>query len=196
MKIKYVFLIIIVILGLQGLMMINADYTPHYTKLGSERSFFPDKSNYISTDDPNFNNENLQGAHTLVFFGYTNCPDYCPDTLMKIRQIFRKLENAKIRKDIRMLFISVDTSDDIAKIKKYVEYFDTRFVGIAPKDAELKELTKRVGVYYKEISSENNVKFFDHTSAIFLVNEHSKLIGLYTSPVDANNIFEDIVNDY
>ena len=196
MRIKYVFVLIIIILGIQGLINLNTAYTPHYTKLSTEQAFFPDESNYISTNNTNFNNESLNGAYTLAFFGYTNCPDYCPDTLMKIRQVFKKLEYAKNKKDINMLFISIDTSDDVTKIKKYVEYFDKSFVGIATRDTELKELTKRVGVYYKEISMDGDVKFFDHTSAIFITNKNANLIGLYTPPVNINNIFEDIVNSF
>ena len=196
MNIKYIFLLIITILGLQGLIMFNTEYTPHYTKLSTERSFFPENSNYVSTGNSSFSNEDLKGAHTLIFFGYTNCPDYCPDTLMKIRQVFKKLENNGIERDIRMLFISVDTSDDLLKIKKYVEYFDSSFQGLATKDSELKELAKRVGVYYKEISMDGSVKFFDHTSAIFITNKNANLIGLYTPPVNIDNIFEDIVNSF
>tara|TARA_B100000886_G_scaffold275898_1_gene199847 strand:+ start:16820 stop:17353 length:534 start_codon:yes stop_codon:yes gene_type:complete len=176
--------------------MFNTEYTPHYTKLSTERSFFPENSDYVSTGNSSFSNEDLKGAHTLIFFGYTNCPDYCPDTLMKIRQVFKKLENNGIERDIRMLFISVDTSDDLLKIKKYVEYFDSSFQGLATKDSELKELAKRVGVYYKEISMDGSVKFFDHTSAIFITNKNANLIGLYTPPVNINNIFEDIVNSF
>ena len=196
MKIKYVFLIIIIILGIQGIIILNSNYIPHYTKLTTEQSFFPEKSNYLSTDNAKFNNESLKGVYTLAFFGYTNCPDYCPDTLMKIRQVFKKLENTKSRDNINMLFISVDTSDDVTKIKKYVEYFDSSFVGIATRDMELKELTKRVGVYYKEISTNDDIKFFDHTSAIFVINKESKLIGLYTPPVEISNIYEDIINSF
>ena len=59
MKIKYVFLLIIIILGIQGLIMHNSDYIPNYTKLSTERTFFPEDSNYIATNNPNFNNENL-----------------------------------------------------------------------------------------------------------------------------------------
>ena len=196
MKIRYVFLTIIIILGLQGLIILNSNYIPHYTELSTEQSFFPEKTNYESTNNPNFNNNSLKGKYTLAFFGYTNCPDYCPDTLMKIRQVFKKLEKTKNRKDINMLFISVDVSDDVTKIKKYVEYFDTSFVGIATRDIELNELTKRVGVYYKEIPANNDVKFFDHTSAIFVINKESNLIGLYTPPVEINNIYDDIVNSF
>ena len=54
MKIKYVFLLIIIILGIQGLINLNTAYTPHYTKLSTEQAFFPDESNYISTNNTNF----------------------------------------------------------------------------------------------------------------------------------------------
>ena len=66
MKIRYVFLLIIIILGLQGLIILNSNYIPHYTELSTEQSFFPEKTNYESTINPNFNNNSLKGKYTLA----------------------------------------------------------------------------------------------------------------------------------
>ena len=77
--------------------------------------------------------------------------------------------------------------------KKYVEYFDPSFVGIKLDDGDLEKITKRVGVYYKKISTQDGVNFFDHTGAIFVINKSSKIIGLYTPPITIDLMKEDIL---
>ena len=193
MKLKYFFALILVILIAQGLLSIKSSYSPHYTNLNSEQLFFPENTEYKSTDNDNFGNDNLKGAYTLIFFGYTNCPDYCPDTLVKVRKLFKNLEDRNINKNINLLFISVDTKDKASKIKKYVEYFDKDFIGIETNSENLELLAKRVGVYYKKISNDGSIDFYDHTGAIFITDKKSKLIGIYTPPIDINNILEDII---
>tara|TARA_B100000700_G_C14748001_1_gene716140 strand:+ start:163 stop:753 length:591 start_codon:yes stop_codon:yes gene_type:complete len=193
MKLKYFFALILVILIAQGLLSINSSYSPHYTNLNSGQPFFPDNAKYKSTNSDHFGNDNLKGVYTLIFFGYTNCPDYCPDTLVKVRKLFKSIEDKKINKNVNLLFISVDTKDKVSKIKKYVEYFDKSFVGIETNSKNLELLSKRVGVYYKKISNEGSIDFYDHTGAIFLTDKESKLIGIYTPPIDINNILEDVI---
>ncbi len=196
MNIKYIFAIFLVILLTQGILNISDDYNPHYTSLNATQDFFSEDSKFISTKSDSFSNNDLKGAYTLIFFGYTNCPDYCPDTLMKIRILFKKLEEQNVKKNIRMLFISVDTKDKVDKIKKYVEYFDENFVGLETDEANLTKLSKRVGVYYKKIQGNSSVDFYDHTGAIFVTNEDSKLVALYTPPIDINKILEDILEAF
>jgi len=196
MKIKYIITIFLVILLAQGILIINDDYTPHYTPLNATQSFFSENSEFISTKSDSFGNNDLKGAYTLIFFGYTNCPDYCPDTLMKIRSLFKKLEEQNVKKNIRMLFISVDTKDKVDKIKKYVEYFDDDFIGLETDKSNLAKLSKRVGVYYKKIQGDSSIDFYDHTGAIFVTNEDSKLVALYTPPIDINKILEDVLKTF
>ena len=115
---------------------------------------------------------------------------------MKIRSLFKKLEEQNVKKNIRMLFISVDTKDKVDKIKKYVEYFDDDFIGLETDKSNLAELSKRVGVYYKKIQSDTSIDFYDHTGAIFVTNEDSKLVALYTPPIDINKILEDVLKTF
>ena len=196
MNIKYIITIFLVILLAQGILIINDDYTPHYTPLNATQNFFSENSEFISTKSDSFGNNDLKGAYTLIFFGYTNCPDYCPDTLMKIRSLFKKLEEQNVKKNIRMLFISVDTKDKVDKIKKYVEYFDDDFIGLETDKSNLAKLSKRVGVYYKKIQGDSSIDFYDHTGAIFVTNEDSKLVALYTPPIEINQILEDVLKTF
>ena len=190
---RYILYTGLFVLIMLGVLMDNDAYNPKYTEINSKNMFFEEGFVLKSTKNIEYSNDSLKNYHTFIFFGYTNCPDFCPDTLAKIHRLFNELRNEKIKKNIRMLFVSVDTKDSLNKVKRYVEYFDNEFIGISMNKEKLDQLTKRVGVYYKKISSDGNIDFYDHTGAIFLINKQAKLIGLYTPPILIKEIKEDIV---
>ena len=71
-----------------------------------------------------FNLASMQGRWHLLFFGFTNCPDICPDTLQKMGDVLRQIEDEKQRERLRMTFVSVDPDrDDLERMKAYVTYF-------------------------------------------------------------------------
>jgi len=160
----------------------------NYTKLYSENMFLDENVQIKSTKSQNFNNQSLKGKITVVFFGYTSCPDFCPDTLAKANKIFNKLQN----KDIQLLFISIDPKDGLDKIKTYVEYFNNDFIGLSINDDNVKKLIEKSGVYAKKVSSTGSIDFYDHTGAVFLINKKSKLFGLYTPPIEDELIITDL----
>jgi protein SCO1 len=160
----------------------------NYTKLYSENMFLDENVQVKSTKSQNFNNQSLKGKITVVFFGYTSCPDFCPDTLAKANKIFNKLQN----KDIQLLFISIDPKDGLDKIKTYVEYFNNDFIGLSINDDNVKKLVEKSGVYAKKVSSIGSIDFYDHTGAVFLINKESKLFGLYTPPIEDELIITDL----
>ena len=160
----------------------------NYTKLYSENMFLDENVQIKSTKSQNFNNQSLKGKITVVFFGYTSCPDFCPDTLAKANKIFNKLQN----KDIQLLFISIDPKDGLDKIKTYVEYFNKDFIGLSINDDNVKKLVEKSGVYAKKVSSTGSIDFYDHTGAVFLINKESKLFGLYTPPIEDELIITDL----
>lgn len=160
----------------------------NYTKLYSENMFLDENVQIKSTKSQNFNNQSLKGKITVVFFGYTSCPDFCPDTLAKANKIFNKLQN----KDIQLLFISIDPKDGLDKIKTYVEYFNNDFIGLSINDDNVKKLVETSGVYAKKVSSTGSIDFYDHTGAVFLINKESKLFGLYTPPIEDELIITDL----
>ena len=94
---------------------------------------------------------------------------------------------------INVLFINVDINDSLNKIKRYVEYFDSSFIGIKLEEDDLIRVTKNAGVYYKKISTEDGVDFFDHTGAIFLLDKNSKIMGIYTPPLIVDSLKDDIL---
>ena len=134
----------------------------NYTKLHSESMFLEDNVRIESTKSKIFDNGSLKNKITLVFFGYTSCPDFCPDTLARANNIFKRLDNS----NIQLLFVSIDPKDDLDVIKKYVEYFNKDFIGVSINDKNIKKLVKETGVYAKKVSSTGSIDFYDHTGAI------------------------------
>ena len=160
----------------------------NYTKLYSETMFLEDNVKVESTKSKIFDNGSLKDKITLVFFGYTSCPDFCPDTLARANNIFKRLDNS----NIQLLFVSIDPKDDLDVIKKYVEYFNKDFIGVSINDKNIKKLVKKTGVYAKKVSSTGSIDFYDHTGAIFLINRDSKVMGLYTPPIKDELIISDL----
>ena len=160
----------------------------NYTKLHSESMFLEDNVRVESTKSKIFDNKSLKNKITLVFFGYTSCPDFCPDTLARANNIFKRLNNS----NIQLLFVSIDPKDDLDVIKKYVEYFNKDFIGVSINDKNIKKLVKKTGVYAKKVSSTGSIDFYDHTGAIFLINRDSKVMGLYTPPIKDELIISDL----
>lgn len=160
----------------------------NYTKLYSENMFLDENVAIKSTKSQRFSNKSLKDKFTIVFFGYTSCPDFCPDTLARANKIFAQLQN----KDIQLLFISIDPKDELSKIKQYVEYFNNDFIGLSINNSDVKKLVEKSGVYAKKVSSTGSIDFYDHTGAIFLINKESKLMGLYTPPIKDELIISDL----
>ena len=161
----------------------------NFTKMQSDSMFLGDNVTLRSTKSDSFNNNSLKDKITIVFFGYTSCPDFCPDTLARANKIFKTLGNSH---ELQLLFISIDPKDELDMIKKYVEYFNKDFIGLSIKDNRIKELVKKTGVYVKKVSSTGSIDFYDHTGAVFLVNKDSKIMGLYTPPIKDNLIISDL----
>tara|TARA_B100001564_G_scaffold341017_1_gene335226 strand:- start:467 stop:1051 length:585 start_codon:yes stop_codon:yes gene_type:complete len=161
----------------------------NFTKMHSESMFLGDEVTVRSTKNDSFSNQSLKDKITMVFFGYTSCPDFCPDTLARADKIFKTLGNSD---ELQLLFISIDPKDELKTIKKYVEYFNKDFIGLSIKDNEIKELVKNTGIYAKKSSSTGSIDFYDHTGAIFLVNKNSKIMGLYTPPIKEELIISDL----
>jgi protein SCO1 len=83
---------------------------------------------------------------SILYFGYTSCPDVCPTDLAILNQTIRNMDLAD---KLQVIFISVDPARDIGKLQNFVERFNADFIGLSAKDAELNKLTKALGIYHE-----------------------------------------------
>src|SRR3990170_1240697 len=107
-------------------------------------TLFPDPkplTAFALTDHRNrvFDLASLKGKWSFLFFGFTHCPDVCPTTLAVLARARDNIaRNTVGAEDIQFVFVSVDPNRDSAiKLRRYVDYFDTSFVGVTGDNAQI-----------------------------------------------------------
>jgi protein SCO1 len=145
-----------------------------------------------------FGSANLRGHWSLLFFGYTNCMDFCPTTLTTLAAVQKRLRAAKTPVLPQVIFVSVDAKRDTpAQLEKYVPYFDPEFIGLTAADQpSIEAVAKEFGVAVV-IGPESGGNYtVDHSAAIFVLTPDGRLSAILTGPfsVDAlQSDFERIV---
>lgn len=129
----------------------------------------------------------LEGRWTLLFFGFTNCPDVCPTTLAVLKQTVARLADyPPFREQGQVLFISLDPARDTpAQLGQYVQHFDTRFLAATGDDAALDAVTVPLGVIRAKVEDGSGGYSIDHTASIFLIDPKLRVIGKFGLPHSA-----------
>jgi protein SCO1 len=131
-----------------------------------------------------FGSANLRGHWSLLFFGYTNCPDFCPTTLTTLAAMQKRLRAASSPVLPQVIFVSVDAKRDTpAQMAKYVPYFDSEFIGLTAADQRSVEtVAKKLGVSVIIQPSADGNYTVDHSGAIFVLNPDGRLTAILTGP--------------
>jgi protein SCO1/2 len=137
---------------------------------------------------------NLRGHWSLMFFGYTNCPDFCPSTLTTLAALEKKLRAGKAPAPPQVIFVSVDAKRDTpAQLDKYVPYFDPQFIGLtAPDQASIEKMAKKWGVAVAVQPATDGNYTVDHSGAIFVIDPAGDLAAVLTGPFTV----EALAGDY
>jgi protein SCO1/2 len=144
-------------------------------------------------DNRSFTRAQLKEHWTLLFFGYTSCPDVCPLTLTVLKDVYRRLEGTPYAQDTQVVFVSVDPKrDSLATLKRYVQHFHPTFKGVTGSEGQLQQLTKPLGIFY-QYQGEGEDYLVDHSSAMLLVGPAGNLRALFSAPHDANILSKDYV---
>lgn len=135
----------------------------------------------------------LQGQWTLVFFGYTSCPDICPTTMLTLDSVTETVEVSGSQKP-SVVLVSVDPErDDIQSLAEYVTYFDEDFLGVRGTNKELQALTSRIGVMYAPGEADERGNYdVAHTASIFLVDPEARIHAAFSPPHQPGDIAEKL----
>lgn len=114
------------------------------------------------------NQEDFLGRATLMFFGFTNCPDICPGTLQELARAIEALPDEQ-QDEVQVLFVSVDPSRDTPeKLKSYTDFFGPQITGLTGSDDQLSDLVKRMRATYGYGEADENGNYaVSHSSAIY-----------------------------
>lgn len=125
----------------------------------------------------------IDGQPALLYFGYTNCPDFCPLTLSSFAEIKQQLGE---RDDaVAYVFVSVDGSRDTPEVvERYVSRFDPGFIGLTGAEDGVRELGHPLGLWFQSVSTGSELEYtVDHTTDIYLIGADGRTVRNY--PFDA-----------
>jgi protein SCO1/2 len=120
--------------------------------------------------------KNLKGKPTLIFFGYTHCPDVCPTSLFEISEVLRAM--GKDADKVNAVFISVDPERDTpATMKDYLSSFDPHLEGLSGDSAETAKVITSYRVYAKKVPTKDGDYTMDHTALIYLMDRDGRFVS-------------------
>ena len=129
----------------------------------------------------------FKGRVVAVFFGFAQCPDVCPTTLLEMKQLKDKLgaDGGKLQ----VLYVTVDPERDTAEVmREYMQAFDPDFLALIPTPEQLAATAKDFKVYYKKVEGKTPGSYsMDHSAATYLYDPQGRLrlYARYGTPVDA-----------
>jgi protein SCO1/2 len=133
-----------------------------------------------------------KGKITLLFFGYTSCPDVCPTTLAELKQV---LDGMGSKADsVQVVFVSVDPDRDTPqKIEEYVGHFNSSFIGLSGTTEELQPIWDEYGVYREITQSKSALGYVvNHTARVTLIDADGNLRLSYGFQTPVEDIVHDI----
>jgi protein SCO1 len=137
-----------------------------------------------------FGNARFAGAPSLVFFGFTHCPDVCPTTLALMAQLAREPRLAQLR----LVFVTVDPHrDDTTTLANYVRAFGDSITGLRGEDAALEPLLQSLGAARSVQQLAGGDYVVDHSATLFYVDAQGRLAAVFTPPFSFTPLREDLL---
>lgn len=140
-----------------------------------------------------FTIESFQGGWSLVFAGFTHCPDICPDTLVRLNLLDKALREREL--EIRTVFVSVDPERDTPeRLAGYVTYFNEGFTGVTGPKVELDRFVAALGIGYVKVPGAGGNYTVDHSAALVLVGPDARVVEYFMPPHDVAGLVTRIAN--
>ncbi|WGL15304.1 SCO family protein [Microbulbifer bruguierae] len=149
-----------------------------------ERPRILDEFELLADSGEVFTTSQFEGRWTLVFFGFTHCPDVCPGTLATLNNFYKTLDEVT-RVDTDIVLVSVDPQRDKPKqLGDYVRYFNPNFYGVTGEFLSLKRFATQLNVPFNKVPLENGDYTIDHGSQVVLINPRGHYHGFFKAPLD------------
>jgi protein SCO1/2 len=136
-----------------------------------------------------FNLKSLRGHPTLLFFGFTNCPDVCPTTLATLTQVQRTAPLP----GTQVVFITIDPErDSAASLQVYLGAFSSSFIGARGDAAALAPLLKNLGAIAVRQNLPDGSYTMDHSATLYLLDSAGRLVAVFSPPFSASKLAADL----
>jgi protein SCO1 len=136
-----------------------------------------------------YRNADLSAHPSLLFFGYSHCPDICPATLATLREVQRQAPIA----GLRFLFITVDPEHDTpAVLKQYLGAYSSQFIGLSTSADALAPLMRSLAAVSERQAQPDGGYQLTHSATLYLLDTHARLAAVYSPPVTAASLTADL----
>ena len=148
--------------------------------------------NLVDHTGSKFVAKNLENKPSLIFFGFTHCPEICPTTLSQLSEVTERLKSKIMTTNI--IFITLDPQRDTQEyLKDYISNFNENVIGITGKIMDIKKLADNWGVFFEKISSSKDDYTFNHTATVFMLDKKGDYKGTISWGESENSIIQKIV---
>jgi protein SCO1/2 len=152
----------------------------------------------VDETSASFSLANFRNHWSLLFFGFTSCPDICPSTLYQLQQVRTALLAELDPEDMPQIYlVSVDPDrDSPQKLQEYLSYFDPAFKGITGPDEQLRALTMQLGIAYHVEEHQPGAREYevDHSASMLLLDPQARLYGVFPAPHNSDSIIKDMLS--
>lgn len=180
---RYIFLLSIVFLA--GCIE-QREPLPINTRLGGEFTLTDQYSNA-------FHSSQLEGRPTLLFFGFTECPDICPAVLAQMGQTNRAMAEQGLANRVNQVFITFDPERDTPEhLREYLPWFNEHLIGLTGTPEEIEAVAAQFGVVYLLDEMEDGDYSFSHSDFIYLLDDQNRVRKLYPANFDPKEVIADV----
>jgi protein SCO1/2 len=131
-----------------------------------------------------FNAQSLEGGWSLVFFGFTHCPDICPTTMAFLNQLLQSIEGTEVE-DTAVVMISVDPArDTVPVLAEYVPYFNPEFTGVTGEFLDVHSFATSLNTPFRKVPGQGENYQVDHSANVVLINPRGDYHGFFKAPLD------------
>ena len=149
--------------------------------------------NLIDHNGIEFNKASLNEKPSLLFFGFTHCPEICPTTLSQLSEITENLQNPIDLTNI--VFITLDPKRDTQDhLKEYIQYFNKNVIAITGQIKEIKKLADNWNVFFETIGSSKENYNINHTATVFMLDRTGVFRGTIAWGENEESVIKKIIN--
>ena len=149
--------------------------------------------NLVDHNGAKFNLNTFNGNPSLVFFGFTHCPEICPTTLSQLSEITKNLQTPINSTNI--IFITLDPKRDTQDhLKEYIQYFNKNVLAITGEIDEIKKLADNWNVFFETIGSSEENYSLNHTATVFMLDRSGIFRGTIAWGENEKSIIKKITN--
>jgi len=143
-----------------------------------------------------FDLDRLKGKWTVLFFGFTNCPDICPVTMHFLKSVKKHLVEKEAWGNVQVGFFTVDPArDTVEQLSNYVPHFDPEFIGITGSVKGVEQFAKQMSMPFQlEEKNERGHYNVAHSASLLLISPDAELRGIISAPHQLQPIVTDMLS--